>query len=430
MSHRPFRSWLRLFETPVRVGPGWVSLFAVVVWVGTVPAQPLTLDEAIAQFVERSPLANAEREKLEMARGRLRQSVSWVNPVLSYNQEGYPFGHTASGFDDQEFLIGAWQEFELGGKRGKRRELARLELDLALARYKDFLRQKKLEVSRLFVEVFHAAKRRETLQSAFQEYSRMRETHRRRYEKGEVSGLAQLKIDGEEAWYLIRLSRAERQWTAAWSELAALIGWEIGRIPELTLHQPDSANLPGSAVLIETALKKRPDLEAARIEARVAEAGVELERSRNIPDLNVGGGYKRDFGRDSFFVGLQLPLPLWDRREGAIGERTAAARRKVQLSHWREIWVRQEVERDHSLYARLLAASGRMSADLLQKLDRAVTIAAVSYEQGEAGILEYLDTLRAQRDALLEFNQLSEEVELARLALEASVGTSLRGTDP
>jgi hypothetical protein len=54
-----------------------------------------------------------------------------------------------------------------------------------------------------------------------------------------------------------------------------------------------------------------------------------------------------------------------------------------------------------------------------------VTITAVSYQQGEAGILEYLDALRAQRDVLLEFDQLSEELQLARLELEASVGTSL-----
>lgn len=430
MSHRPFRRWLPLSKTLVRVWSGSVSLFAVTLCVGNLPAQPLTLDEAFGRFVERSPLAAAEREKLEMARGRLRQSDAWANPVLSYNQEGYPLGQTAPRFDEQEFLVGAWQEFELGGKRGKRRELARLELDAATAHYEEFLRQRRLEVSRLFVGAFYASQRRDALQSAFDEYSRIRETHRKRYEMGEVSGLAQLKIEGEEAWYLIRLARAERQWNAAWSELAALVGWESGAIPELTLQQPDTSDLHDSSVLIEAALRTRPDLEAARIEARAAEAAIELERARNIPDLNVGGGYKRDFGRNSFFVGLQLPLPLWDRREGAIGEKMAAGRRQELLSNWKEIWVRQEVERAYSLYSRLLAASGRMSADFLQKLDRAVSITAVSYQQGEAGILEYLDALRAQRDALLEFNQLSEEVQLARLELEASVGTSLRGISP
>jgi outer membrane protein, heavy metal efflux system len=220
----------------------------------------------------------------------------------------------------------------------------------------DFLRQRRLEVSRLFVGAFYASKRRDALQSAFQEYSGIREAHRQRYEMGEVSGLAQLKIEGEEAWYLIRLARAERQWNAAWSELAALVGWESGNSGAHP-SAADSADLHDSSVLIETALRTRPDLEAVRIEARAAEAAIELERARNIPDLNVGGGYKRDFGRNSFFVGLQLPLPLWDRRHGAIGEKMAAGRRQALLSNWKEIWVRQEVERAYSLYSRLLAAS-------------------------------------------------------------------------
>jgi outer membrane protein, heavy metal efflux system len=411
--------------------PSWpASVFAAVLVVGAGAAQSLTMDEAFDRFVERSPLAAAERMKIDIARERLRQSGTWTNPVLSYNQEGYPLGQSGSAFNEQEFLLGAWQEFELGGKRGKRRELARLELAAATAQYRDFLRRRRLEVSRLFVEAFYASKRRDALQSVFQEYAGIREAHRQRYEMGEISGLAHLKIEGEEAWYVIQLARAERQWNAAWSELAALVGWENGTVPELIVQQSDPVDLPDSSVLVETALRTRPDLEAVRIEARAAEAEIALERARNIPDLNVGGGYKRDFGRDSFFIGLQLPIPLWDRRHGAIGEKIAAGRRQGMLSSWKEIWVRQEVERAFSLYSRLLAASGRLSADFLHKLDRTVSITTVSYQQGEAGILEYLDAFRARRDALLEFSQLSGEVQLARLELEASVGTSLRGVSP
>ncbi len=409
----------------------WPAVFAVLAQVcGALPAQPLTLEDAFNRFVERSPLAAAEREKLETARGRLRQSAAWSNPVLHFSQEGYPIGRDGSGFDDQEFLLAAWQEFELGGKRGRRRELARLELEAATARYQDFLRQSKLDLSRLFVEAFHALRRRDALRSSLEQYGRVCETHRRRYERGEVSGLAHLKLEGEEIWYLVQLSRAEREWNRAWSELAARIGWETDSLPELRLQLPDPADLPPAVVLVETALKARPDLVAARLETRVAEAAVALERAENKPSLNVGGGYKRDFGQHSFFVGVQLPIPLWDRRQGAIVEKTAVGRRQAMLSEWEEIQVRREVEQAHSICSGLLDAWQRVNAGLLQKLERTVAITAVSYQHGEAGIVEYLDALRAHRDALLEFDQLAREIQLAWLELEASVGSSLGRMGP
>ena len=392
--------------------------------------QELTVEAAYSRFLDRSPLVAAEKEKLQMAGGRLRQARVWENPTLNFTQEGYPVGRAESTFDDQEFLIWATQGFELGGQRGKRRDLAQLELDAEIARYQDFLRRKRLDVSRLFVTAYFASKSRESLERGLAGYRQILETHSRRYEVGEVSGLAQMKIEAEELGYVIQLSRAEREFQSAWNELASMIEWDQEHEPGFSIDGFPQTDLPLSSVFVSRALASRPDLKEHRIEAQAAEAALKVEKAKNIPNLNLGGGYKRDFGQNSFFVGIQLPLPLWDRRQGAIAEKLASSHRQRMLSDWKTTWIRYEVERAYATYSRLLDTSRRLNADFLRKLDRIVEITSLSYQEGEAGILEYLDALRIQRQASLEQNQLLGELHMSRLELEASVGIPLRDIKP
>ena len=72
------------------------------------------------------------------------------------------------------------------------------------------------------------------------------------------------------------------------------------------------------------AIETRPDLVSQGLAVRISDAALQLEKAESVPDLTVGGGYKRDFGFNSFFLGLELPLPIFDRRKGAIAEKTAA----------------------------------------------------------------------------------------------------------
>ena len=395
-----------------------------------VQGQELTVEAAYSRFLDRNALVAAEKQKLQMAGGRLRQAPVWENPTVNFTQEGYPVGRPGSTFDDQEFLLWASQEFELGGQRGKRRDLAQLELDAENARYLDFLRRKRLAVSRLFVTVYFASRSRESLQRGLERYSQILETHSRRYEVGEVSGLAQMKIEAEELGYVIQLSRAEREFQSAWNELASMIVWDEGHEPGFSIDGSLPDTLPLSSVFVSRALASRPDLKEHQIEAQAAEAALKVEKAKNIPNLNLGGGYKRDFGQHSFFVGVQLPLPLWDRRQGAIAEKLASSHRQRMLSDWKTTWIRYEVERAYAIYSRLLDTSRRLNADFLQKLDRIVDITSLSYGEGEAGILEYLDALRTRRETSLEQVQLLEELHIARLELEASVGIPLRDIKP
>ncbi len=112
-----------------RIGVLFVTLIALAGSQGLAQTE-LDMETAVEMYVTRNPNLQAVREQIEMARGRLNQSGVWPNPTLNFSQEGFPFGDSQASFwEDQEFHFGAGQLFELGGKRGHRQEVARLDLN-------------------------------------------------------------------------------------------------------------------------------------------------------------------------------------------------------------------------------------------------------------------------------------------------------------
>ncbi len=390
----------------------------------------LSIEEAFERFLESSPLVAAEKENLEAARGRLVQAPKWKNPTLNFSQEGYRSAPEARFGDEQEFLIWASQEFELGGKRGKRRRVAELDLERETADYRNFLRRKRFELQQSYVEAFYASQQRDLLRAGLEKFREKLAVHGLQYEAGEVSGLAQMKLETEELSYLVALAEAERAFRGAWNRLGALIGWDRPHPPDLRLDAPWQGDLPALPALIQQALRARPDLQAHQLAEQLQQARLEAEKAESVPDLTFGSGYKRDFGQSSFYFGVQLPLPLWDRREGAIAEQQALLRRQEMLTSWLQTWIRQEVTRVHGILQDLAATRDQVGPALDEKLRRTVEITALSYEQGEATIVDYLDSLRTHRDARQQQLRLAMELHLAQVELEASIATPLRETVP
>jgi cobalt-zinc-cadmium efflux system outer membrane protein len=109
--------------------------------------------------------------------------------------------------------------------------------------------------------------------------------------------------------------------TAAWRQLAAEVG-----VPNLP-PPPAVPDLPGEAPeWDEAAVLQR----VQAVNAELHEAGLEVGRARleyerakaeAVPNVQVGGGYVRDFvleGGTGAVVTAETSLPLWDRQQGEV----------------------------------------------------------------------------------------------------------------
>ena len=405
----------------------WVYVLHYVVMPFVWTQTPLTLERAEALYLARNPALQAVKDRIDAAGGHYQQAAVWPNPQLNFSEEGLPLGADDIGFfSDQEFIVWGTQRLELGGKRHHRKEVAQTGIEITRTDLKDFIRLGKAQVQEAYLLTAFSQKRASFSQEQLDSYYLIRETHQKRFEAGDVSGLSQMRIDLEELRFLSALNQARTDFNSAWSNLAALIGWTEPLPASLRWQSNEEALTLSLERLKELAVQTRPDLASFSFKETQKQQQVDLEKAQRIPDLTLGGGYKRDFGVNSFYASVTLPLPLFDRNQGSIQQAAADLRRARNQLLWKNLMIRSEVEKSYRNYQEQQSTVTRVKRDLLQRADTVLETTRASYEEGESSLTDYLDALRVRLDVSLSFYDLLFQLERSRIQLQQAVGVEIR----
>ncbi len=391
----------------------------------------LTLDEAKERARAASPALAAAREAVAAARGEERQAGAFPNPALFYTHEET----SQSGDTNREDIALVQQRLEIAGQRGLREEAARLRREAAEARLAAAERNLDFDVSRAYARAVAAERKAAHAREAANAFARAREISAERRGGGDVSGYEDRRTALEAARYAALHAEAERARRAARAELASLLAVSPEAAPVLEAPLADALDLapPPSALapLRTTALEQHPEIRAAELARRAEEAEARLARRERVPDPTVGLGYKREEmagvsgSWDGFAAQVSVPLPLWDRRGGAVAAAEAKARGGAAELRRVRRRVALEVER---AWSDLQAASTQLEAirpQLGPEAEAALTAARTAYREGEIALVEWLDAVRAYYEVESTYADLLADHFIRRAALERAVGEPL-----
>jgi outer membrane protein, heavy metal efflux system len=129
----------------------------------------------------------------------------------------------------------------------------------------------------------------------------------------------------------LAIATAEGQVSETNAVLAASIGVQVAAIQGIDvswteLDFPPSAESLTPSQIQRDAVLNRLDVRRALSQYAAAEADLQLEISKQYPDLQIGPGYTYEEGHSFFTVGFSTILPVFNRNQGPIAE--AEARRK------------------------------------------------------------------------------------------------------
>jgi len=401
------------------------------------PPRPLTLAEARAAAFHDNPLLASARTALEAALGRARQAGALTNPTLSYAYE-----QTAIGTDRNSQIIAAFEQpLELTGVLGARRTAGRLLADAAAANLRAARAEVAFEVSRAYALAQAAGQRLALAERAAAAFERAQRTTGARLAAGDVSGYEARRVRLEAARYAVVRSEAVlARWTA-YVALATLTGtppdslMAMGLTPLVSLPSTPAALDRDSTVAL--ALARRPELKAGEAELAAARADARAAGRERIPVPVISAGWKSEqissaaTRLNGFIASVSLPLPFWDRRGGTVAAANADARgREAELE-----LLRRQVMRDaEEAYAALRAADeevARLSAALGPEATAALQAAETAYAEGEIGLVEWLDAVRAYHEAESTYATLRAELSVRRAALQRATGeTPLEEPEP
>jgi cobalt-zinc-cadmium efflux system outer membrane protein len=153
-----------------------------------------------------------------------------------------------------------------------------------------------------------------------------------------------------------------------------------------------------------------------------ARAKLSLDQSQAHPDWSVLWGYKRTAGFNTLMAGVSVPLPLFDRNQGAIASDSSELERAQALLRAILADVQTEVAAALGQLRRRYAMLSHMRQRVLDQAEESFRISLAAYQEGGADLLRLLDAQRARNEIRL----LQTQAEIACLAslvdLEAAVG--------
>ena len=228
----------------------------------------------------------------------------------------------------------------------------------------------------------------------------------RRLESGDIAEVERDQLVLEAVRAGQRRSRSREAAAIAWARLARAIGWERADAtpPVLSGGLDDGLRSLGSGAIA-------PGPTPPLIEAAIADSLAAAEQARRaslarmpLPSLTAGADWDDPSGRRGALAlfGVSIPLPLWQRGNGALAlaqadaAQAAAGTAEVRLETARQISESQ---------TRLFEAAGRARVardSLLPVAQRLRERATVAYRAGETGVIPLLEALRAERDVTAE----------------------------
>lgn len=364
----------------------------------------LTLQDALATAVATAPALSAARSRADAADARNRQAGLWTNPLLSMTAENLGATEEVTGFrglDGVEGQILLSPLLRLGGDRSAlvaRTRAERLEMEAAADMTEADLRLRVLETAAtasqdraLAAYVREEAEGLDALALTLQ-----RQAEAGRLSDGEA---ARARLAAVSGW--TEVARADSRAAASNAELARLLGMDPSVPVVVEIPQCEGPWTPQEGPLPESAL--------ADARTQVARGRVREARAAAIPDVIPQVGLRRSGGHSALYMGLEIPVPLFDRNQGT--REAARLERRAAEEDARALDTQLQAQRSAALRSldATEAAGARFTPEWRAALERTVEAAEARYRLGEGTLTELLDSRRARLMALGDFQRWQAE---------------------
>ena len=365
-------------------------------------AELLTIDQALRLAEENHPSLREADAQMALATAGITTARAYPNPIFDITaarQNARVLGAIPGAYQYYVFA----QPIDLPSVRQPRieaAEIGRESTELARA-------EVRLLVRTSVRHAFYESLRWEGAIEFARESVRLIEDLRRRVQVrvdvGEAGRLELVRADAEVVTARSVANRAQIQLVAALSALRAA----TGAAPDADLN-PEGAletapGLPSIEALRTEVLDEYPALAQARAEIRRAESVLQTELALRKPQPLARFEWERLPDTTLYRFGLAFPVPLWNRREGPVGEAEAVLRRARASLDRQTVEIRAALERAYGQYQIATQQVSAYEGGALLEAEEALRSSEAAYQLGERGILEVLDAQRVLRTVRLDF---------------------------
>jgi outer membrane protein, heavy metal efflux system len=387
----------------------------------------ITLSDAVSIFLKQNYQLIAAHYDIDTAEAEKLTARLRPNPDVSVGLSGLPLNLSGNLLTEQEYSYSVAQTFELGGKRGKRIDVADANSDVVHAQFEMAVWLLTNDLKKKF---FTVLLNQSLLNLAEENEKTFAETVKHTEElvqAGELAGLDLTRLEVEKLKFDTDLANAERDYEVALRDLRVTLGGDYRAMEIAPTGTLDPQTYDFTFVdLRDKALAARPDLKAVKLAGRAADASIKLQDAQRIPDLSLGAGVTQaPEGGSNYTFGVGIVLPVFDRNQG---ERAKARIEKEKALNQEALITNQIVGDVDKAFVAFQLQKRRLDlyrTGVLTKVNTIQNLTEYSLKAGESSILDLLDVIRTRRDTLAAFYQALFDYQSALLDLELATATPL-----
>jgi len=402
----------------------------------TLQSELLTIDQAVAEALEKNLGLLAERYNLTIADARIATARLRPNPVLSLGADTLDL--LGTGFDPQtnaggpsNYSIRTDFLLERGGKRQARIAVAEGNRAVAQLQLLNTVRGIVLDVQNAFVDLQSAKDSLGLAQENLQTLHDIVGINEKRVKNGDLAEVELLRAQVAELQFENSVRQAELRGKTAKAKLQILLGRIRNARPfDIVGELRRDSTLPNQEALLTQAQQMRPDLLAlARDQAR-SQAEIRNQLALGKVDYTIGSQYLRQADTAhtntlGFF--FQTNIPIFNRNQGEI-ERARQEQRQIEARiRAMEATVENDVEIAYQQYATAQATLEKVERTMVGKARDVRSITEYSYKRGDATFVEFLDAQRAYNDTMQAHNDARADFARSLYGIDAAIGTQASG---
>ena len=388
------------------------------------PAAALTLplDGVATRVRTHHPMLKAARLAIAEAQGRQTGSGRLANPVAGIDWR------TESRVEPSSGLFSLEQSFPLTRRLSLEKKHSAQLVEAAQFEVRDVERRLIADAQEHVVRLLTLTQQKTLRQEQTELAKKLAEFAEGRAKAGELSPLdaKQVRLDAQRLQIESRLLEAQR--VSLLGQLKPMLG--LRSEDELII----SGDLPPMTIRGTSSWMRRPDYQLSQTKIAAAQTAQDLAKAKRIPDVSaglVGGPEQQNVSgmgmQRTGFIGfrISIPLPFWNRNEGEIAEKAAAAERARLESEALAVQINGEAGTARKEMEANAAIVRETRDSLLPLAIEQMNAQQKAYESGQADLLS---VLRARDQRLqLESSTLDalRDFHLARIRYEAATGAHL-----
>jgi outer membrane protein, heavy metal efflux system len=392
-------------------------------------AQLITLDQAIEMAIAHNHNLLAARTTIQQNEAEEITANLRPDPVLMGDSQFLPVfqpSNFSSDYIDNitQFDLGVSYLFERGQKRQHRLQAARDTTGVSRSQVADNERTLAFNVATDFINVELAES---TLQLANENLKSFQDTldiTQARYNAGEIKLDDLLKVKLQLLQFQTDVAQAKLARVQGLSDLRQLLGYEqISADYDVAgsfEYQPMKSGLED---LQATALKTRPDLQAAVRGVAAANSQFQLQKAMGKRDVTGQINYTHlgYLNQVSLFGSMQLPI--FDRNQGEIKKAGFAITQAQEQQIYANGQVLTDVRDAYEGWQSNDEIVGLYRSGYLDAAQQSRDITEYAYKHGAASLLDFMDAERSYRATQLGYRQSLASYLQALEQLREAVGT-------